>query len=85
MIKAASGWYTFRVAITATKADINRAVTEKYQVTVTSLRTQIMHGKNRRVGKKLRQLMKSDWKKALVRLKDGQKIAAFEVTSQDGK
>lgn len=85
LMRAGRGWYTFAVDIDASKSEITRAVNAVYAVNVTQIRTQTMHGKSRRVGKKMKPIQKSDWKKALVRLKDGQNIPAFEVTPEEGK
>ena len=79
------GWYTFAVDIDASKPEIARAVNVAYTVNVTSVRTQTMHGKQRRVGKKMKTIQKSDWKKALVHLKEGQTIPVFEVAPEEGK
>lgn len=79
---AARGWYTFEVGIKARKEDIIKAVSAFYKVTVTEVRTVHMHGKMRRVGKMQKYQKKEDWKKAVVRLAKGQKIDAFEVTTQ---
>lgn len=82
---AAKGWYTFGVAIASNKVHIAHAITDMYKVTVVDVRTMIMHGKERRSGKRQKKVTKSDWKKALVRLKEGQKIDAFEVTGEPEK
>jgi len=73
---AAKRQYAFKVAQTANKIEIARAVEKKFNVTVTSVRTLNVKGKvktqltrrGRVVGKR------SDWKKAVVTLKDGQTI-----------
>ncbi|KAB2924551.1 MAG: 50S ribosomal protein L23 [Bacteroidetes bacterium] len=73
---AAKRQYAFKVAQNANKIEIARAVEKKFNVTVTSVRTLNVKGKvktqltrrGRVVGKR------SDWKKAVVTLKDGQTI-----------
>ena len=85
LMRASRGWYTFAVDIDASKPEIARAVNVAYTVNVTSVRTQTMHGKQRRVGKKMKTIQKSDWKKALVHLKEGQTIPVFEVAPEEGK
>ena len=82
---ASRGWYTFAVALASNKPEIAHAISDLYKVTVVEIRTMIMHGKERRSGKKQKRVTKSDWKKALVRLKEGQKIDAFEVTGEGEK
>ncbi|HTP12900.1 MAG TPA: 50S ribosomal protein L23 [Bacteroidota bacterium] len=72
--------YAFEVPVAANKIDIERAVQKKFRVTVTSVRTQRVRGKEKvqltrrgRFGGKTR-----SWKKALVTLKQGDKIDFFE-------
>jgi large subunit ribosomal protein L23 len=79
---AARGWYTFAVDLHANKYQIATAVQTLYPVEVKEVRTISMHGKTRRVGRKSKVVQQSDWKKALVHLKTGQRIEAFDVTTQ---
>jgi large subunit ribosomal protein L23 len=60
----------------ASKYDIQRAVEALFDVKVMSVRTMRMAPKLRRVGKS--QGRKPEWKKALVRLAEGQSIEFFE-------
>lgn len=76
---AARGWYTFAVASASNKPHIARAIGDLYKVTVIDVRSMIMRGKEGRHGKRQKKVTKSDWKKALVRLKQGQKIDAFDI------
>lgn len=85
LLLAAKGWYTFVVDISTTKQTAARAIEKLYSVNVTNVRTMIMHGKQRRVGRKQKSVQKSDWKKALIQLKEGQSISAFEVTPEGEK
>ena len=62
----------FEVAMDATKVDVKRAVQALFGAKVRSVRTEIMHGKFKRQGRFAGQ--RSDWKKAWVRLKDGEKV-----------
>jgi large subunit ribosomal protein L23 len=80
---AARGWYTFSVDTQASKEVIAQAISAFYKVNVIDVRTIGMHGKVRRVGKMSKYVKKADWKKAMVRLKKGQKIDVFEVTGQE--
>lgn len=82
---ASRGWYTFAAAVASSKPQIAQAIHDVYGVTVVDVRTLIMHGKERRAGKRMKRVRRSDWKKALVRLKEGQKIDAFEVTGETEK
>ena len=65
----------FEVAAGATKVDIKRAVEKLFGSKVESVRTQIAHGKFKRQGRFSGQ--RSDWKKAWVRFRDGQKVPEF--------
>jgi large subunit ribosomal protein L23 len=65
----------FEVAREATKIEIRQAVEKLFGSKVASVRTQIQHGKFKRQGRFEGQ--RPDWKKAWVRLRDGQKIPEF--------
>lgn len=82
---AGKGLYTFSVSLKADKSQIRREINRLYKVKVTDIRTVTMHGKTRRVGRKMTVIQKSNWKKAIVRLMKGQKIDAFEVTGEEEK
>ena len=65
----------FQVAAGATKIDIKRAVEHLLGAKVASVRTSIAHGKVKRQGRFVGQ--RSDWKRAYVRLRDGEKLPEF--------
>jgi large subunit ribosomal protein L23 len=65
----------FEVACDATKVDIKRAVEQLLGSKVASVRTQLMHGKFKRQGRFAGQ--RPDWKKAWVRLREGEKVPEF--------
>ena len=71
------GCYTFEVASSASKPMIRQAVTLLFKVDVTNVRTIILHGKVRRIGRYSGR--RSNWKKAIVTLAKGQKIEQLEV------
>jgi len=64
--------YLFAVQKGANKIEIKKAVENAYKVKVVSVNTQIAHGKLKRV--RVKQGRTPDWKKAVVTLKEGQKI-----------
>ncbi len=70
------GEYTFRVASDATKTSIRAAVEQLFGVKVTGVWTSNQRGKARRVGKDLGR--RPHWKKAVVKLRDGDTIDIFE-------
>ncbi len=65
----------FEVAAKATKVDIKRAVEKLLGSKVEGVRTSIAHGKMKRQGRFIGQ--RSDWKKAYVKLREGEKIPEF--------
>jgi len=65
----------FEVAKGATKVDIKRAVEQLLKTKVDKVRTSIAHGKVKRQGRYSGQ--RPDWKKAYVRLKQGERIPEF--------
>lgn len=67
---------TLAVDPRANKHDIARAVETLFEVSVLDVRTMRMPRKSRRVGKFLGR--KPEWKKAMVRLAEGQSIEFFE-------
>jgi large subunit ribosomal protein L23 len=66
------GQYAFRVAIDADKREIKQAVEGLFGVSVLAVNTLVMKGKTKRF--KGRPGQRSDWKKAMVRLAEGQSI-----------
>ncbi len=70
------GEYTFRVASDATKTTIRVAVEQLFGVKVTGVWTSNQRGKARRVGKDAGR--RPHWKKAVVKLRDGDTIDIFE-------
>ncbi len=65
----------FQVASRANKTEIKKAVEQLFKVKVESVRTQNQVGKWRRVGRS--QGQRSDWKKAYVKLKEGEKMIEY--------
>jgi large subunit ribosomal protein L23 len=65
----------FEVAPEATKIEIKRAVEKLLGSKVASVRTSISHGKFKRQGRFIGQ--RSDWKKAYVKLREGEKVPEF--------
>ena len=66
----------FEVARDANKVDIRRAVEQLFKVSVTDVRTLVVRGKVKRVGRFSGQ--RPSWKKAFVTLKPGDNIEFFE-------
>ncbi|MDQ3266118.1 MAG: 50S ribosomal protein L23 [Myxococcota bacterium] len=68
--------YSFLVDRKASKHDVARAVTALFKVNVEEVRTMIIRGKIKRVGKSIGK--RPNFKKAIVTLKEGDKIELFE-------
>jgi large subunit ribosomal protein L23 len=68
--------FVFEVSRDATKIEIKRAVERMFEVHVSSVNTLNVQGKDRRVGRSVGK--RSDWKKAVVTLDEGEAIDVFE-------
>ena len=75
-VHAAANTYAFEVSKTAEKTQIKRAIEKAFNVKVVGVRTQNCRGRKRRAGTRLSAV--TYWKKALVKLAPGEKIALFE-------
>lgn len=64
--------YAFIVARSANKIQIKKAVSEMFKVSVVNVNTMTMHGKKKRVRYRIGK--RPDRKKAIVTLKEGDKI-----------
>jgi large subunit ribosomal protein L23 len=65
----------FQVAMDANKIDIKKAVETLLGSKVESVRTSLAHGKFKRQGRYVGR--RSDWKKAYVKLREGEKLPDF--------
>jgi large subunit ribosomal protein L23 len=74
--REASQHYAFEVHSDATKIQVKNAVEKLFGVHVTAIRTAIVRGKNKRVGRSMGR--RPNWKKAIVTLKEGETIPLFE-------
>ncbi|MBS2024193.1 MAG: 50S ribosomal protein L23 [Deltaproteobacteria bacterium] len=68
--------FAFEVHIGSNKTEIKQAIEGLFKVKVIDVKTAIVRGKMRRIGKSAG--MRSNWKKAIVTLKDGDAISLFE-------
>ncbi|HEU0037261.1 MAG TPA: 50S ribosomal protein L23 [Kofleriaceae bacterium] len=66
----------FEVARDANKIEIRRAVQDLFKVSVTDVRTLVVRGKQKRIGRFSGR--RPSWKKAFVTLKPGDNIEFFE-------
>ena len=65
----------FQVSADATKVEVKQAIEKLLGSKVESVRTTLVHGKVKRQGRFAGR--RSDWKKAYVRLREGQKMPEF--------
>ena len=75
--KAEFNEYAFAVDCRANKLLVKEAVEKIFSVEVLKVNTLIQHGRYKRVGRN--QNLTPKWKKAIVRLKEGQRIDFFEA------
>jgi large subunit ribosomal protein L23 len=75
-LKAERSRYTFRVAATANKIEVRDAVQRLFKVHVREVRVMNYLGKSRRMGRFSGR--RPDWKKAVVTLKQGERIESLE-------
>lgn len=76
-VHSSGGIYAFEVTNEARKDQIKKAIEQAFRVKVVSVNTMICRGRSRRTN--LKNMSKVQyWKKALVKLKAGDKISLFE-------
>jgi len=75
-IKEAQNKYCFEVAMGSNKIEIRRAIKALFKVDPVSVRTAIVRGKSKRVGRHIGR--RPNWKKAILTLPQGQEIDFFE-------
>ncbi len=67
--------YVFEVAVNANKKEIKDAVESVFDVKVENVNTMVVKGKKKRMGRFTG--YRSDWKKAIVKLAEGESIEQF--------
>ena len=74
-VKETENTLVFEVELGATKTEVKQAVETLFKVQVVGVRTSVVEGKERRRGKFTG--YRPDWKKAYVRLKEGEKMPEY--------
>ncbi|WP_260703926.1 50S ribosomal protein L23 [Edaphobacter flagellatus] len=74
-VKETQNTLVFEVAEKATKTEVKQAVEALFKVKVSAVRTANVEGKERRRGRYAG--YRPDWKKAYVRLKEGEKMPEY--------
>jgi large subunit ribosomal protein L23 len=77
--------YSFKVVKRATKKQIKKAIEDLYKVKVLEINVVKLPGKSRRSLKTRKEFKSVPWKKAIVKLADGQKIDVFEFPAEEKK
>lgn len=75
-VHSAANTYVFEVDAKADKTEIKKAVEKAFSVKVVAVRTMNCRDRQKRAGAKLSKV--KYWKKALVKVAAGEKIALFE-------
>ena len=68
--------FAFEIDMKASKTEVKQAIEGLFKVKVVDIKTAIVRGKFRRIGRSEGQ--RSNWKKAIVTLKEGDAIQLFE-------
>ena len=68
--------YSFKVDKRANKIEIKEAVEQLFKIKVTEVRTTMIRGKVKRLGRRFGK--RPDWKKAIVTVREGDRIDFFE-------
>lgn len=77
MSKTSSNNYTFKVALDTPKNVVVTELKRMYNVDAIDVKTMVMPGKKKKVLKTRLYTKTNNWKKAVVKLKDGQHIDLF--------
>ena len=80
--EAKKGRYTFDVNVGVNKKEVRSFVEKMFGVNVTQVKTMRVPGKAYRTGKRWTKRERSEWKKAVVVVKTGQKIDLFDTKTE---
>lgn len=84
MNDVAKNRFTFKVNSNANKAAIKKEIEKRFNVNVLKVSTITIKGRKVRTGAKRTEKILSPFKKAIVLLKEGQKIPMFETGTKEG-
>ncbi len=82
---ATNGFYTFEVHKDADKKMIAKLISNKFKVDVISVKTMNVKGKVKQQKRVRKNFQKPSFKKAIVQLKKGQKLALFETIGKQSE
>jgi len=73
-----TNWYTFAAPVSKTKNQLEDLIKKTFNVSVLAIKTTVIKGKTRRSGKSRKTRRLSDWKKVMIKIKEGEKIDLFD-------
>jgi large subunit ribosomal protein L23 len=83
LVRETGNQVVFEVALDANKIQIRDAVEQLFDVKVTSVNTLVQRGKVKRLGR--REIKRSNWKKAIVTLREGDDIQFFAAGEEESQ
>ena len=78
MNMAKKNWYTFATGVGQNKNALKELIEKTFKVNVEAVKTIVVRGKTKRSPKTRKIVKRSDWKKVMVKVKEGQKIEIFD-------
>lgn len=83
--QGAENKYCFKVEPKANREQVKQAIEQIFGVKVVRANLITVRGKSRRVGRSQKVFKRANWKKAIVQLKEGEKLEAFNSPVVEGK
>ncbi len=83
MDEASKGRYTFKVEKSSNKREIKKEIEDKFKVHVLRIATSFTKGRSLKAGTKRIEVKLASFKKAIVTLKEGEKISIFDVGGKE--
>lgn len=77
---AQKNWYTFRALVSENKNSLRKKIEKTFKVDVLAVKTMVVKGKSKKSLRSRKITKKEDWKKVMVKLKEGQKIDLFKLS-----
>ena len=82
MKDAESNKFSFRVSRFANKRNIKKTIEDRFLVNIIAISTTVVKGKTFKTGPRRFENTRTPWKKAIVKLKEGQKIGIFDSSEK---
>lgn len=73
-----NNWYSFKVDFDSAKEQIKKEIETSFKVNVLEIKTVVIKGKVKKIGRGRKEKSTQNWKKAFVKIKPDQKISLFE-------